>query len=190
MNSSCLSNCEPSAHTALGGRAANEYRVRSLSNSLESSFVSSTLSLYYLIIAKPPVLLTSRLCFARFGGGSPTEVFVFCNYRRNAGWTQMALSSLPFLCFCFSPFPPQQHYQVFVDSLSLSFQFFPCFFFPFQFFLSLFSFSSSFSLLSPAGNMLSRGMQALFAGLFLEAITADTLPSCCLIRQSINAGGR
>ena len=32
--------------------------------------------------------------------------------------------------------------------------------------------------------MLSRGMQALFAGLFLEAITADTLPSCCLIRQS------
>ena len=45
MNISCWSNCEPSAHTALGGRAANEYRVRSLSNSLESSFVGSTLSL-------------------------------------------------------------------------------------------------------------------------------------------------
>ena len=45
MNSSCWSNCEPSTHTALGGRAANEYRVRSLSNSLESSFVGSTLSL-------------------------------------------------------------------------------------------------------------------------------------------------
>ena len=106
MNSSCWSNCEPSAHTALGAEPLmNTGSDRCLIPSIV--VLSVPLSLYYLIIAKPPVVLPSRLCFARFGGGSPTEVFVFCNYIRNPGWTQMAPSSLPFLCFCFSPFPPQ-----------------------------------------------------------------------------------
>ena len=181
MNSSCWSNCEPSTHTALGGRAANEYRVRSLSNSLESSFVGSTLSplphhsqatsstYYHQDFALLGLAVGHRLRFLYFviiegmldGLRWPRLVSLFCVFA--------------FLLFLLS------NTIRFLRTL---------FIFLFQFFLCLLSLFLIFPLLSPAGNMLSRGMQALFAGLFLEAITADTLPSCCLIRQSINAGGR
>ena len=107
--------------------------------------LSVPLSLYYLIIAKPPVLLTSRLCFARFGGGSPTEVFVFCNYRRNAGWPRqldgaiqhsVKSSFFVFLLFSFSSSVTLSGFCGLVFSF---FSVFPLFF------LALFSFSSSFS---------------------------------------------
>ena len=145
MNSSCWSNCEPSAHTALGAEPLmNTGSDRCL---IPSKVVLSVpLSLYYLIIAKPPVLLTSRLCFARFGGGSPTEVFVFCNYRRNACWTEMALSSLPFFVFLLFSFSSSATLSGFCRLFISFFSVFPLLFlsfsvFPlsFQFFLFFFS---------------------------------------------------